>query len=789
MKNLSILHKLRFYVSIVIVSLLFLSPILINYDKILSSADITMVYSPYKLFFANSLKTYLELPLWNPYMFSGSPFLANPTSGMLNPLNYLFLVFNPDFVFGYLFIIDTTLIGIFTYAYCRTIKISEHGSLLAAFSFAFCGTIGTRIYPGHLFIVDAFVWFPLILLFFEKIISTKKIVYIIPTAITFSLLIFSGHTQITFYSIFISFFYLIIRGLYEYRKKLSELIIIYSFAFFSLVCGLGLSAIQLIPTLEFSNLSVRSLGISYEFASNFSTHPYQLLSFILPNFYGSNVNNTFWGQGNEWESIAYLGMFPIILGAVSILSKKNKYIFIFVLLAIFSVFFALGNHFYLFPIFFKHIPFFDNFRAPGRMLFIYSFSVSILAGYGFDAVCEINLRKIKNKLLNWFNKILLSIAFLIQLLLVYLYFNTGFNLYEKYILKNSYAVGINHIQLYNQLTADLLFLSLLLDAYLLLLYLFEKKIINILLFKYLVIAVVILNSFYYVNKYIIMDFPRNIYKTTPIIDRIKKDKSLFRIFDFSRENYAILNRNNLQSITGVDAIYLKNLQKYILSIGKYKYLPYDSYIDLTSIDNQNLLNLLNVKYLISNKKLNLKNYSYVASAKIEIAKNITDLNLLYVNNKLLPRAYIVQNSIVINNENKIIDLIKKGIDFEKFVILKKGPIVSNKLSTKSKVNIQFYSPNKIIVRVDTDQPGFLVLSEVWYPGWKAYINGKETEIFTADYILRAINITRGKSYIVFSYQPNSVKIGVIISLISIAILFVITGWYYKTKIKNFYLRR
>jgi hypothetical protein len=762
MKLIKYLLRFKYYLVIIVLGLLFYNTILINQGKILSGADIKFVYSPYKTFFSTSLKTYLELPLWNPYIFSGQPFLANPTAGILYPLNYLFALINVDYAFGYLFVIDTILIGLFTFLYSRAIKLSEFASLVSSVVFMFSGTIATRIFPGHLFVVDAFVWFPLILFSFEKIISTQKIMFAFLGSTAMFLIIIAGHTQIAFYSIFISLGYLLLRSLTEYyrNKDLKKIVKIYTFTFLSLLFALGLSAILLLPMLEFSKLSVRNIGISFQFATAFSTHPYQLLSFILPNFYGSNTNNTFWGIGNEWEVIAYLGIIPLMLCALALCCKRNKYTFIFAVLAVFSILFSLGKHFFLFSIFFKFIPFFATFRVPARMLFMYSFSVSILAGFGIDFLLNLDYNKHKYRLLKLFNSLILLILFAILSLLVFLRIDNGFFFYEKYVLKHAYAVNRNHFQLYNQTVGDLILLSVLLFSYLLLFFLLRKKIIGKTIFGIIILSIIFFNSFSYISPFIKMDYPNNVYPPNKIVNYIKKDNSIFRVFDFSKENYEDLSRNKLQSITGVDAIFLKDYRDYLWKIGSYNYLPYDSYVDLTSIKNENMLSQLNVKYIISNKKLNLNAYKLV-----DIDSGAMSKNYLYENIQVFPRAYALPISDTsVNNNNLQFTNSKKLRDAQ----------------------VTYYSPNKIIVSSKTQDPGFLVLSEIYYPGWKAYDNGKEVAILRTNQIFRSVYLNEGYHSVVFKYDPFSFRLGILITFATLASMLLCLLWILKPKLVIFW---
>jgi uncharacterized membrane protein YfhO len=245
--------------------------------------------------------------------------------------------------------------------------------------------------------------------------------------------------------------------------------------------------------------------------------------------------------------------------------------------------------------------------------------------------------------------------------------------------------------------------------------------------------------------------------------------------DISRENYILLSkRNNIQNVTGVDAIFLKDFRDYMWAVGEYKNLPYDSYIQIENIKNESLLNLLNIKYIISKKKLYTESYSELT-------------NSLYLNKNYFPRAFIIPNSVIEGNKEKTLNALKNNTyDLKKLVILERGPRVSNGNSFKE-VFIKLYSPNNILLNVELDKPGFLVLSEVTYPGWEAYDNDKKTEILKGDYLFRTIYLSKGKHEIRFTYNPISYEIGKIISLSSLTVFILIFFINYRKRIKS-YLR-
>ena len=144
---------------------------------------------------------------------------------------------------------------------------------------------------------------------------------------------------------------------------------------------------------------------------------------------------------------------------------------------------------------------------------------------------------------------------------------------------------------------------------------------------------------------------------------------------------------------------------------------------------------------------------------------------LYQNEEAMPRAFMVHEAVFSDNDSDVlIGLKNSSFYWNRTVILSGKGSNTHFPSADSKVKVYDYKPTDIKIQVTSSQPGFLVLTDTYYPGWNAYINGTKVDIFRANYAFRAIKIDPGNHYIEFKYEPISVYLGGIISLISLLIL-------------------
>jgi len=163
------------------------------------------------------------------------------------------------------------------------------------------------------------------------------------------------------------------------------------------------------------------------------------------------------------------------------------------------------------------------------------------------------------------------------------------------------------------------------------------------------------------------------------------------------------------------------------------------------------------------RKLNLLNVKY----KLMVDKD-KELIRLVPNENYLRRAFMVYKYILEKRKNKILDILSSDeFDYRNEIILEEEPklvLPENNKHPEYKIENQVFETNKISLKVQTEVPGFLVLSEIYNPAWCAYIDGKETKIYCADYTLRAIPLYSGTHQVELFYNPLSFRIGRVITI-------------------------
>lgn len=760
MKNLKeLLVKNKFIVLIIIVTFIFFYPFLLQ-GKIPIPADTILgLYHPWRdkvrdgrvtgIPFKNYLITdpvrqqYVwrnlavsqllkgSLPLWNPYSFAGTPLLANFQTAVFYPLNllYFFLPFN--FSWGLQVMLQPLLAGIFMYLYLRHLKISEPGSLIGSFVYSYSGFSIAWLEWNT--ILHTALWLPLTLLSVDKIIQhfnsnikfKIKILLFWLFILIFSLIssFFAGHLQIFFYSLLVIVLYTMIRVLFLQKNKLNiSLLFVICFLLIILI-----TAIQWFPTFQLLIRSARSIDQgNFEKAGWFI--PWQnLAQFIAPDFFGNPATNNYFGVWNYGEFIGYIGIIPIILSIYALLFRRDKKTIFFGVLFIITLLFALPTPLAKLP-FQLQIPFIST-TQPTRLIFIVDFTLSILAALGFDYL-------IKSKNLKKTLTVVIPFALIYFIMWLFISFPQIF----QSLISHEYLL----IARRNLILPTLMFTG---GTILFIISNVNKKLrINTLIvICYLLFVIFDLFRFgWKFTPFVASDW---IFPETSITNLLKQDRSQARVLALDSR---ILPPNfsaqyHLQDAAGYDPLYLMSYNKLVSAWNDNKpdLTPssFNRIVTPTNIDSF-FTNLLGVKYILSfgaqsNPKLNL------------ITKEGN--TYLYENSMDFPRAFFVESVIEVESDQEVINkMFELKDDLQTTaVVRKKLSLVSKNLSEQEKIEIISYRENDIKLESFSEVKRLLVLTDIYYPTWKVFLDGKQTEIIPVNYIFRSVIVPAGKHLIEF----------------------------------------
>ncbi|MDD5361722.1 MAG: YfhO family protein [Ignavibacteria bacterium] len=762
-----------------------------------------------------SFKTFLDdakaqgiFPLWIPYIFMGMPSLASMTAAVPAMHNIYSFIWDSAFEMfsgGNLFALTLPYYFIFAITLFFYAKYKFNNNLVALFS-SLLGVFATGIIQliivGHHTKMMTFAFFPLILLIVEKIADDKEkglwkmFLYFGLLSIILYIQLHFHHIQMLYYSFMMMGFYLAYLLVYAFVKKLKKANIVKAMVIFiaGLFVAVAMDANIIMSIKEYNKYSMRGESsittkaenkdtdkpLTYDYATNWSFSPGEVLTFVLPYYYGfGSVEikdpksgqmqraNLYWGQMPFTDSPVYFGVIVLLLAVigVSLNFKKNPFVQATTFVIIFFLFLSFGRTLpILYDLFYNYMPYFSSFRAPVMIHYYMDFAFVVLAGYGLMSIINLLKEPSEEKKLLKTSYIVAGVGFLFLLLSVFGFENSYTDSVLSGPLVQKYqAQGYNAQQVtqyvkqqlapiaYENIISDLRlhgFLILLIGG-LILVYAQRKVAKNIMLLGIILIGLFDLLS---VSS-----------KTVHWDDKKQRDdfvtESDFTKWILAKEpdtyNYRVAQFNKGNLITTNDLAYFR-LHQFNGYQGA-KLRIYQDAVDIAGGENPFLLGLANVKYIISDTPLK-DTVSFVEAYK--------GSNIVYVNKYAMPRSFFVNETKVETGLN-ILNNIKTGTFDPRntaFVEKNVGIQIDKPDSTVSS-KIANFGIHEINYDVNASGNNLLVLDEMYYPaGWKAYIDGNETEIFKTDYFLRSVIVPKGKHKVDLRFYPETYFTGKKISI-------------------------
>lgn len=751
-------------------------------NKPIGGNDQVRMFYPYRNFINESFAR-REFPLWNPYNFSGSPLIADFQSAVFYPPNLLYF-FLPQITAWSLLVVIQPLLGtLFMYLYLRQFITQKLAAFLGAFAFGFSGFILTWSQENAV-VGQASLWFPVILYSAEKFISNFKLKYFILLVFSLSSCILAGFLQTAFYIFFVSFWYGIFRIM---QIRQDKRLVIFLFFLASFLLTFLICAIQLLPSIEAFRESPRSSVSARPVIETYLLPLTDYIKVFAPDIFGNPGAYNYFGRGFYHESVFYIGIIPLVFAVLAFFKRrKDPVVRFYILLALASFFLGVKSFFtqwlYSLP-----IPLTSTF-TPSRIFFVASFALAVLSAFGFSYWLKTGTAKLK--------KILYTTIAVIALILL------------SFFCLNFFPVILGNNAVYRTISAILnihatmLIPSLkiavrntLLPLFMLFslvpLTLLQKRIKIAPIF---IILIFCLGQFYFLNKYVVVGSKEFLYPDHFIFSDIQKNQNMadrFLSFGLPILGDVTLDKH-VYSPDGIDPVFpgrygqlifaAKNAGVFTKEIPRIE-ANLSEYAENMDIINNfrrlRLMSLLGVTRIYNYEKdyKDPKTITEIFPPDIFTPVWKRDYWQAYENKKAFPRVFLADNYLIMKDPQKIMDLIfDKNINLAKTVILEEKPdnftavVNNNSTGVPPKTSLQIYRPQYIQIQTESETDRILILTDNYYPGWKAGIDGIPTKIYRADYTFRAIVVPQGKHTVTFSFAPLSFYIGSIISLTTLLLI-------------------
>lgn len=712
-----------------------------------------------------------EVPLWNPYELGGNVLLANSQSAALYPPNILLYVFPLWVGINLVTALHTFLTGCFLFFLLRRYRLGPPAAMTGALVWMFCGlqVVWTEFQTP----TAVLCWLPAGLLAWERAAQSRdwRSGFFLGGAVV-ALVLLAGHLHFAFYTILAFLLYGVWRTFAaEKRTDLWRPLLALAGA---LAFGVLLSAATMLPVFEMARMNFRGAQDSYAASIGLRLPPKNLLSLLLPNLYGNprdyvafdssgqpTGGNPYFGAFDFIEYAAYLGIPALLLALAALVSLwKNRTERRWMQpaafhggLALTGLLLALGTP--LCALFFYGVPGYRQFNATARALCLFSFGTAALAGLGAQAVLDWLRDGERARALRVAGSAAGVIAgigvvgFATALLTEKFTDNSGREIAR--LLTDEWLGyelgGLAHFGVFLALTVAAVWIA-------------ARKRAAVRGIAWTLAGLCAADLLLWGRGFNPMTDPRMLGYPTQTTDAFA-NKAPDRVVSLEApgkgiKSFIVPNYNavvHLREVQGADSLHTRRYHQLLEQVvlrsdpGRTSAFTDPNTLHVPNV-NHPFYNLMNVRYVTTDPEVRLPPpFRKIQDAELSIWENPNAFGPAW--NGEPAEASVTQEEVAA------------------------GRIKPRREGQQGSVSVSSFSPHRISYDVNRTSDGLLVTSEIYFPGWRATVDGKDSAVINADWILRATSVPAGRHTVVFHYEPASYRVGLYLTFVAAGIL----AWY------------
>ena len=724
----------------------------------------------FREFAASTLRTTGHFPLWNPYLFGGLPYVAAMHGDIFYPTFLLRMIMPTDAAMTWGFIIHIFLAGLFTYVFLRALGYGFFGALVGGLAYMMSGQIASSVSPGHDGKLFVSALFPLALLYLLRGIRDGRNWAWGAFALIVGLCVLSPHPQLLQYMLLASGAYALFLAFATLDGvKLARAVAVrrLAFAFVAVLIGLAIGAVQYLPVREYVKWSPRAGGLGdYDAATSYAWPPGELLNSYLPQFSGM-LDKYFGANGIHLHS-DYIGVVVLILAGAAFIGlrsdRRKTQIYFWLGALVIALLWSLGSATPFYHIPYAIVPGTKYFRAPATIWFVATLAISVLVAQGTERFLQ---RRVSQKyLVGWlvFGGILAVLASVGAL--------SG--------IGESFA----HPQLVDRVQANAR--DLFIGAWR---SLFFVAVVDAIWFAYsrnrmsaraiawsLVLATAL--DLWSIERLYWMFMPpaKVIYAGDSLTQTLRADRQPSRVLALQVRDAP--NRDVFLTGDGLMSHDIRIVWGYHgNSLGRYNTLT--GFPDARQVLSPNVIALTNTQYLLTNipEIPFIPNLSLV---KGPVVNATGDTTYLFRFNGEHPYAWVTPVAVKAPDDRVLGTVLDPRFDVKRAALFDTSARVSASPAVQAlpaplplTTSVRSYAPGRVDIDLSAPAPAgaSLVVSENYYPGWLATVDGKPANIGRVDYSMIGVELPQGARTVSLRFTSPTYERGKLITWIAIALGF------------------
>lgn len=740
-------------------------------------------------------------PYWNPYVFGGMPyyhFIPPKAFSLDDAISLLHKVIDRNVL---LFLLSgLTLYGLMLY-----LGIPALYAFLLSIAYFLWPHYYALLIVGHYMKFRALSYLPMVLFAFLYLKNKPSLFGGGLFALTFTLQMRTQHYQIVFYTLLLLFLISLVDFIHGIRGKewqrLTRWVVLTLLSFFLVIVSIAQPTWIIREYARYSTRGGQAIslndqpaqkadqkGVGIDYATRWSLAPSELVDLYVARFHGGTSGELYdgksvpqwrgqklplyWGEMPFTQSYEYMGILLIILAFAGLISslKQDRLVQGLGFTLLIALLLGFGRHFGSFyKLFFYYVPYFDKFRVPHMIITLIYPILLLLAGFGVKFIHQQSGDEEGRKkilLIIGFGAILFIAAFLLKIQSSFLT-TAEMGQYQQQILN---ALQDVRSEISNRgLFSTLIFL--LLGTFLMILIHRRKMAVPAAIAGILIIHVLDVwpMTARYINQhnqfFPVQQLKQQVLMKTELENTLLNDTDFYRVYPFGPFFQDNSWSTYFASIGGYDAAKMQTIQNII---DNNLMQPVDGSTPI----NWNIMDILNVKYIFLPQQISLPQLELVVHDQ---AKNV----YAYLYKNWQPRMFPVGKVEVLSDEKEILRTLNSPRFRADSVALITSPLEYEIAKPDSfAFTMDEYNPNTIRATLYSSSTTFLVISEMWYPRWKAYLDDQPVFLYRVNHAIRGIVLPAGKHTLVMQFDDSIFQRAVMISWAGLLIIYALTvaGW-------------
>lgn len=719
------------------------------------------------------------LPLWNPYLFGGVPYVAILPGPVFYPTTALYFVMPLFRAIGWTFVLHTLLAGLFAWFAARSLSLRRWPAAVTGLAFMLTGFLVSMNEAGHDGRMFTIALIPLAFAFLERGLQSRRLHWFLAMGLVVAGQIFTPHVQLMYYSSLALSLYLLVRVIWMARDEGDWRPAGRVFGFYALgfAAAAAIGMAQLLPTLELREIAVRgSTGLTgYDFASSWAVPAQEITALVLPDLIGSL--ETYWGANPFKQHTEYVGIVPAALAVIGLTTaRRDRRTGLIAGIAVLCVLFALGAATPVHRIAYEIVPMVREFRAASMMMGPAAFFVALLAGMGWQRVLDARDARTSAEPdgeaggetgpgdLAWPWILALSAPVLLLGLAAALapeglvrWVDTSW--YPSDWPRRLPADALGTLQASGWLLLGI-WGSVLALAFGVARHRLPTEVTLVLL------ALLVLDLGRVDQRYVRVTTPAEHFEPD-VLQATLQDRMdpLARVFPLEGYGPNAMMVHDIRSVTGMQNFRLEWTEELLGGL------------EYRNLGAPALWPVLDLEYVITRQQVQTPLLERGPTGPRGTAWRVVGD---------FPHAWFpaVVERQPVTGQTAVRRMAERGSPADvALVAMGDGSATETRerdfpAAGRGSARVTSFSPNEIVLEVDAEAGGLLVVSEIFHPNWRASVDGEEAPVWRVDLALRGVEVPAGSHTVRFTYSARSVRRGLLVGGVALlaCLAGILLGW-------------